>query len=224
MVFNDELIFIHIGKTGGLSCARYLLRQLRAPVYDCHRHAQLEVLRLGLRGVTALTSVNRHCTLEEALALIEQTNGRRLEDFAKVIAVIRHPYTLELSFYKHLQKPRVRHRRRGQDILELADGDFATFVKESGYHRPGHPQEKFFRIDGQVPEQVELIRFEELAETFPLAVQPYLKKQRWWRRATFPHKNATRYSPTESSLLTPEVKSLIYQKHRFMFDSGLYER
>ena len=102
MIFNEDLIFIHIGKTGGLSCARYLLFNLQRPVYNCHFHARVETLRLGLLGVESLQSVNRHCSLEEALELVASVDGRQLHDFQKVVAVIRHPYTLEMSFYRHL--------------------------------------------------------------------------------------------------------------------------
>lgn len=224
MIFNEDLVFIHIGKTGGLSCARYLLRNLDRPVFSCHQHARLEMFRLGLRGVTPITSVNRHCSLTEALALIERTNGRGLADFQKVIAVIRHPYTLELSFYRHLQKARVRRRRRGQKILELADGDFPTFVREAGYHRPGFTQEKFVEVDGQIPDSVELVRFEALEETFPAAVAPFAAKSGSRNGARFPHRNASTSGRSPSALLTAEVRELIYHKHRFMFDSGLYER
>lgn len=223
MIFNDDLIFIHIGKTGGLSCAQYLLRHLRAPVYNCHYDAHEETQRLQ-RGdeVQAITSVHRHCTLQEALGPIAASTGKKLNDFTKVVAVIRHPYTLEYSFYKHLQKTRVRERRKdNKRLLELADSDFKSFVKHAPFHRAGHAQESFFQLDGVTPPNVELVRFEDLPASFISAVGPFCRST---DAESFPHANRTTYDKELSGLLTDKICRLLQVKHRFMFDSGLYSR
>lgn len=220
MIFNNDLIFIHIGKTGGTSCARYLLHNLKTPVYNCHHGAFAQIKALKIDGIVPKEDINRHCTLTETLDYIRQFNGKQLKDFAKVVAVIRHPYTLEYSYYKHLQKPHVKKRRKDDiRLLELAGGNFKTFVGKADYHRRNHTQDDFVRVGNEIPDCVELIRFEQLAVAFPEAVSRFCRKE---GKYPFPHANHTEYQSNINNELTDDVKELIYQKHKFMFDSGLY--
>jgi hypothetical protein len=220
MIFNDDLIFIHIGKTGGMSCSAYLLDNLRPPVYNCHSAAASERDHSKNEGVVIRSDAFRHFNLAEALKYIEQFNGKQMSDFRKVVAVIRHPYTLEYSFYEHMQKPGAKASRRDDArLLELADGTFKDFVANAGYHRKDHTQDDFVRLNNGIPDRVELVRFEELSLAFPRAVAAFLRRGATQR---FPHVNRTAYQTDIRDALNDEVMELIYKKHRFMFDSGLY--
>jgi hypothetical protein len=223
MIFNGNLIFIHIGKTGGMSCSEYLLNNLQPPVYNCHADALKEVVPYNPDNVVPLTGIGRHSTLVEALEFIAGHNGKTLEDFQKVIAVVRHPYSIEYSYYQHLQKPHIKERRRKRSpqLIALAEGDFRMFVEQAGYHRDGVSQDSFFRVDGEIPERVELLKFEELSTSLPTAIANFRKPG---AEHPFPHRNKSKYPTKLSKLLTPEVEELIYQKHKFMFDSGIYQR
>ena len=202
MIFNDDFIFIHIGKTGGMSCSDYLLHNLKPPVYNCHHNATADMKRLKKTGgIVPVPEIHRHCTLQEALDFIGQFNGKQLSDFTKVVAVIRHPYTLEYSFYKHLQKPPVRENRKdNKRLLELADGDFKTFVEKAQLHRKDHTQDTFFHVDNKIPSNLELVRFERLPVDFEKAVSPFLKR---WGKCAFPHYNRTKYSSGINRELAP---------------------
>ena len=203
-----------------MSCADYLLHTLQPPVYHCNHEVFALTKYLKMDGIVPIPDIDRHCTLREALDFIGQFNGKQLRDFAKVVAVIRHPYTLEYSFYKHLQKPRVRERRKNETrLLELANGDFKTFVEKAEYHREGHTQDDFVRLGNEIPSCVELVRFEQLPVAFPEAVSRFIRKEGGY---PFPHHNRTAYQSNICKELTDDVKELIYQKHKFMFDSGLY--
>jgi len=220
MVFNNDLIFIHIGKTGGLSCSAYLINNLQPPVFNCHKEVFVAMKMLKVDSIIPRADIDRHCTLAEALEYIQKLNGKQLKDFKKVVAVIRHPYTLEYSFYKHLQKTAVRMRRKQNSrAIELANGDFKTFLAKAGYHRNNLTQDDYVRVDNQIPSCVELVRFEQLSAAFPKAVSPFIRKGAMY---PFPHFNCTKYQAKIRKELTDEVKELIYQKHKFMFDSGLY--
>jgi len=244
MIFNDEIIFIHIGKTAGMSCSRYLLHNLKPPVYNCHNTAAAETEKIGVPGVIPCEDIkmHRHSTLTEALQYIEKFNGKQLEDFRKVFAVIRHPFSLEFSVYNHLKKPHVKELRKDYpSFSQLAEGPFIDFIKKGGYHRPKTPPDQFFRLNGEVPANVELIRFEEIAESFPKAVAPFVKKD---CNYPFPLRNVTHYKTNVWSILynfikldtkrklyqrkmlecelTDEAKELIINKYKYMFDSGLY--
>lgn len=221
MIFNDEVLYIHIGKTGGKSCAEYLLRNLKTPVYNCHETADREIIRLQLEGVIPCTDTNRHWTLSESLDYIKVKTGKSICEFKKILAVVRHPFSLEYSFYRHLQKPRVRAHRANTDplLVHLADGSFEQFVRWSGYHVAHTRQEDFLTWDNKMPEILDVIKFEELTEKFPAAVAPFFKTD---VIEEFPHLNRTDYDELLKDFLTDDVKAALYRKHRFMFDSGLY--
>jgi len=221
MIFNDDLIFIHIGKTGGMSCANYLLKNLKRPVYSCHEFADKEITKLAIDGVTPRTDTKRHWTLEQSLQYIKEFNGKELSDFTKVMAVVRHPYSLEYSFCNHMKKPHIQKQRGdvSQSLFDLANTSFKDFVKYAGYHAPGLTQDAFIRVNGKIPESVELIKFEALDPAFADAVEPFIGAGDGERIASV---NKTQYSKDLSDVLTGEVKDLIYLKHRYMFDSGLY--
>lgn len=221
MVFNDDLIFIHIGKTGGISCSQYLLKNLKTTIYNCHENAVAATAALGRVGVLPREDTFRHWDLEQSLAYIQAFNGKRLEDFKKVIAIIRHPFSLEYSFYQHMKKDKVREHR-GQasaQIFEYANEGFRSFVEHAGYHSPGMRQDDFVRLNGEIPNKVQLIKFEQLAEMLPVVVKPYCKTD---ADTTLGHNNRTHYDGSMQEELTAEIKQLIYKKHQYMFDSGLY--
>jgi len=222
MIFNDEMIFIHNGKTGGTSCSNYLLKNLKRPVYNCNNDNP-KAYKAELGDIIHQKGIARHCTLSEALTFINQLNGKQLKDFKKVVVVIRHPYTLEFSFYNHLKKKDIIKRRQEKSgkLLQLASGNFNDFIEKAGFHRPNHPQEAYFLVDNKIPANVELVRFEQLSTDFPKAVAEFISND---ASPEFPHANRTDYNLSLNAALTEEIRELIYQKHKFMFDSGLYAR
>ena len=221
MIFSRDIVFIHIGKTGGMSCSNYLLQNLRGPIHNCHAQSAKEADSLSRSDITAVTNCNRHCTLPVAEQLIRRLTSTSISDREKVFAVIRHPYTLEYSFYQHLQKPPVARARKKQSprLVELAQGDFKTFVAYPGYHRLGLCQEDYFLMDGKTPDNLELLRFEQLSDTFPKAVEKYTNHG---STAEFPRLNSSKKSEELQALLDEETRGLIYNKHRYMFDKGYY--
>lgn len=221
MLFNRDIVFIHIGKTGGMSCAHYLLSTLRGPVYNCHVDAELDLARVDRDDLVAVLDVNRHCTLEAAAGHIMRLTGESLADKEKILAVIRHPYTLEHSLYKHLRKPRISEQRKitHPQMVELAQGDFRTFVRHAGYHRDGLRQQDYFLINGVMPDNVELIKYECLAADLPRAVSNYVCSD---HTADLPHFNRSETVGELEGLLDEETRALIYEKHRYMFDHGFY--
>ncbi len=222
MIFNKDIIFIHIGKTGGMSCARYLLENLKSrPVYNCHEYAEEEGAATPVEGVVALSDTQRHWTLQQSLEYINKFDGRTLSDFKKVIAVVRNPVTLEYSFYQHMRKSHIRKQRgdRCQPLYNLADGDFQTFVKHAGYHSPGKTQDEFVRLNGAIPDSVELVKFESINPDFVNAVSAFTTGRTASELET---RNKTTYSQGLEDVLTEELENIIYKKHQYIYDSGMY--
>jgi len=92
-------------------------------------------------------------------------------------------------------------------------------VAKAEYHRKDTTQDDFIRLDKEIPSCVELVRFEELAVSFPKSVSHFIRKG---ATSPFCHANRTEYKTNIREVLTDEAKELLYQKHKFMFDSGLY--
>jgi hypothetical protein len=225
MLFNDDLLFIHIGKTGGTSCSLYLLENLRGTVHYCHRNAAHDIGEIQPHNPRLIPHTDlengRHSNLSEGLAFVAQLEGRTLQDFEKIIAVIRHPVTLEYSWYRHLQKPTIQESRKAWPrAASLAALSFEDFLQQAPYHRPGHPQERFFLLEGEAPPQLELIRFEQLASEFPAVVAPFLKEN---PAPALMHTNRTDYSGSLEDELTELALERVYRRHQWVFDRGYYQ-
>ncbi|MEO0435673.1 MAG: hypothetical protein AAF098_02055 [Pseudomonadota bacterium] len=227
MVFNDRVLFLHIGKTGGMSCSEFLLRFLERPVWNCHGEASAELQRLQLTDVDAAMGINRHCTLAAASRFLEANFQRQLSSFEKIIAVFRHPYSLEYSWYQHLRKPLIRARRQDDErLLKLAEGDFESFVRNADHHRPGLTQEKYVLLEDTIPANVDIIRFESLSEDFPRAVAKFLDKRKYSfasGSSLFPKINSTHYDKDLEQVLTQPIRAAIRAKHAYLFTTGFYD-
>ena len=216
MIFNEKLLFIHNGKTGGSSCTQYLLENLGGLIRNCDAEAG----ESGDARIINLTDINRHCTLRAARQHLSNRFNLSLSDFERILVCIRHPYTLETSFYHHLRKPEVRERRKkSAELLALADGPFEEFIQHAGFHRAGLAQQDYFLVDGTVPENVQLIRYETLAADFIQACRPYLRGN---SAGVFPHINQSARPFGDDDLLSGRAKRLIREKHAYMFEAGYY--
>jgi hypothetical protein len=103
MVFSEDVLFLHVPKTGGVSVAHYLLRALRPPIhYVIPGH-------LGLADRPGYTHIpdTPHRNLERTREFLGE-RGIELADFKAIIAVIRNPYDLAVSNYAYQRQERLR--------------------------------------------------------------------------------------------------------------------
>lgn len=106
------------------------------------------------------------------------------------------------------------------ELVDLAMGDFRTFVAKAGYHRQGLRQEDYFLVNGELPQNISLLRYEEISTAFPAAVKSAASNL---RNVSFPHLNSSDASARALvELLDAETRELLYQKHRYIFDQGYY--
>jgi hypothetical protein len=239
MLFNDDLLFLHTPKTGGTSVTSFLIFNLphvtltepadnpdRAAVMTRGARLKLALRRLRRRaGMLARPSVkvvegSRHETLPEAAAMLAKL-GRRLDSFRAIIAIIRNPYDLEVSRFHFFRRgyhgiPGAAHEYA--EVLAQA-GDFTDFALKAPYHgRLPSCIEDWYEIDGRMPPNLRLVRFEALeAELYALMAQFHPV------RTKLPRLNATEHA-SFASYLTPAAEEAIYRKYRWLFDRGLYAR
>jgi len=103
MVFNHDVLFLHVPKTGGVSVTNYLLQVLPAPVYYVTKGP------IGLadarEGVSFIPG-EAHQTLATARKFLPG-HGFELEQFPRILATLRNPYDLTVSYYTYKRTPQV---------------------------------------------------------------------------------------------------------------------
>jgi hypothetical protein len=211
MVFNEQLLFVHVPKTGGMSMTHTLLQSLPGKVYctapNGHHGAQVAAETV-LKGL-------RHETLPQAAALL-QKQGRALADFERIVCVARNPYEQEASRYRYLRMG-LPHDAGPAQTLALA-GDFERFVAESTWWFDNIGD--FYALDGAVPRNLQVLRQEELAADFAQHVGPFL--QPGWQ---LPRINTTRQDHADDTLpMSAAARAVIQRKYRWLFDAGWYPR
>jgi Sulfotransferase family len=229
MIVNPDVLFLHIPKTGGTSCTDYLCQALTGPVFLSSLHYQTSATHFQasvIPGISHETLSEIHDSRDE----LERKTGIRLDEIKLIVAVLRHPYEIELSnyhFYRDGNRNILSHRmfRDARTVwrIDLAQGDFAGFVAQSGHFRVGFDGvdlrcEDYFLVGGQMDPRIRLLRAESLSVDFPRLLQPYTRSG-----VDFPFVNRSRReSPVPFEDLDDDLRELIYLKHRWVFDNGYY--
>lgn len=216
MVFNRDILFIHLGKTGGISVANYLCRVLKPPVVSVVRFNEIDQLKQI--GHEIMIPWKRHANLVEAATYLKEKN-LLIEDFKMIMIVIRDPVDLDFSYYKHLRTPRyikkLSHKPVNREKLEAAQKEYPYFAGKPFTHFRGELKD-FFEIDGQIPENMKIVRFENLTEEITDIVKPYAIAD-----VDFPHRNKSPEN-IERPPLTPQAIKSIFNKYQWIYEHSFY--
>lgn len=217
MVFNDDILFIHIGKTGGTSVSNYLCKTLNTPVFNVIPERAIK----GKIGHEKALIGRRHATLAEAKQFLSKRN-RSIDSFKEIVAVIRNPYNLEISlfnYYKRLleNQPKILDNAPKRKAV-VQSGNFEAFVKAKFYHRHNIHIRKYVVIEKEIPENLRIIKFENLSNAFVKIGQKYGNGN-----PDFPHLNKTKKTNLKE-FITPELEPIIYNKYKWVFKKGNYAR
>ena len=138
-----------------------------------------------------------------------------------VLAVIRNPYDLEVSRFHYLRRGHLGVPGLANTYPEklARAGDFATFAHRAPYHGrlPGR-LEAWFEIDGRMPSNLHVLRFEGLEQDLHRAVMPFCPNP-----SALPCLNASEHEHY-AQYLSSDVEEAIYRKYRWAFDRGFYQR
>lgn len=240
VLFDDKLLFVHVPKTAGVSITKFLIDNSPGKItlveeqYRPHPSIPLPArVRVKLRvkkllqagGIWLPRSVtivdgNPHARLSQAQECVVKF-GRRLDDFCAILAVIRNPYDLEVSRYHYLRMGwhGVRGLARGVEQKIAMEGDFEKFALNAPYHgRLPARIEEWYEIEGRMPENLRILRFERLEEDLRRVLGEFYPV-----KAKLPRLNATKHEPY-ASYLSPRSEEAIYNKYRWLFDRQFYGR
>jgi Methyltransferase domain len=212
MIFSEELLFLHVPKTGGMTVTEILFSLLRPPVY----YTQPEPLENQQDGFIHVAGI-RHETLSEAQQLLPQY-GYSVPRCPLIITGIRNPYDLEVSRYAYLRRDHCWDRGWNQALA--LSSSFEEFVcLSNGHGGAERPLDAYYLLEGHQPDNLRLLRFESLAADLrDLLADVGLKFE-----GDIPIVNRTEHLPFES-YYTATAEEAVYERYRWVFDRGLYSR
>jgi hypothetical protein len=213
MLFTKDLLFIHVPKTGGMSVTNYLRDVLPTPVYYVQPSHEDGAPPDGVISVPG----SRHQSLEQARRFVAQ-RGFDITRFPLILAVIRNPYELEVSRYAYLQTGHPWDRGYNQELAMTED--FEVFAAKSTYHGGSSmPLESYFLLDGRIPKNLFIVRHENLAK----GVKEALRRLGIAMPTGLPWLNRSIHGEF-TSYYSKAAEEAVYQKYKWVFDQGLYER
>jgi hypothetical protein len=143
----------------------------------------------------------------------------QLNDFKWIIVVVRDPIDLDYSYYKHLRNPRyirkLSQNKGNSERLAAAENDYDFFALQRFTHFRGELND-YFEIDGKIPENMKIVRFENLAEDIPEIVKPFTIKS-----ISFPHRNKSPEN-IKRPPLPPQAIESIKRKYHWIYEKGFY--
>ena len=229
MIWNKDILFLHVQKTAGMSVTSALTRCLRRPVFLSapRNHWPMPGSEWDLDGVAFVEGI-RHENLRQARDRLKLL-GFEIEEFEKIISVARNPYDLEISRYFHLRKNEAFEHGLERDLA--VSSNFTEFVIGSKYRDPTRKNRRlvereniksYFSIGAYMPKNLRIVKFEDLRQNL-------CRELSGLTRSVFelPHLNWSYNRTIEDrveKLITPETEEAIFARYRWLFQHGIYER
>ncbi|MEM1404579.1 MAG: hypothetical protein AAGG55_14675 [Pseudomonadota bacterium] len=209
MVFNDDILFIHVPKTAGMAVSHALLKALPRPVY----YAVQAGHEGDVEDVTVIEG-RRHQRLVDVDEWFESVGlPHRVATFKHVLVMVRNPYALEVSRYHYLQ---AGHPWDAGEAQTLAlEGDFDAFVRKS---RWWFDFADYYSVNGVTPRNLRILRQEGF--TIELAARLSDVRVDALEIEELNVSNPKAYAEH----MAPELEPLVYAKYQFLFDQGFYSR
>lgn len=213
MLFNDEFVFLHYPRSAGKSLTRYMIEAWRGPIHGLVSKGQMKELADVVRPDVFLEGTGAHQNLRRARAVLAE-RGRNINDFRAVFVGVRNPYDMAVSRYCFMRRtyPWNKDRSTFRMAHELPFEEFWLSYR-------ANLGDAFLTIDGRVLENQRFIRFETLEEDLEVIAEEY-----GFKSATLGHLNGTPHGHYLSYIRTPRCEQAIYERFRYLFDSGLYPR
>jgi len=215
MLFNQDLLFLHVPKTGGMAVTNELLAILPKPIYYALPEGSKDKFHNPPQIIA--TPGKRHGNLRQAQEWISQY-GKTLASFKKIVATVRNPYEMEVSRYFYLRLGHAWDKGQAQTIA--LENDFETFALKSPYFgRKYSHVESYFVINGVIPDNLAVIKNESLHSD----LENVLSELNLTMDGPIQKLNGTQHD-NYGQYITPEAEAAIYNRYQWLFDSGFYQR
>lgn len=210
MVFNDDLLFLHVPKTAGMAISAALMQCLRPPVYYAVQEGHAGD---AAPGATVMVG-RRHQNLATVDAWFEASGlSHRVASFRHILVMVRNPYAMEFSRFHYLRKGHAWDRGKAQELA--LEGDYAAFVAGS---RWWFDFRDYYTLNGAVPDNLRIVRQEDYAATLSLTCGDAFARPLQVPRVNRSHTQDYR------ELMDAGLERAVYAKYQWLFDKGFYPR
>lgn len=237
--YNNDVLFIHIPKTGGWSVKTYMRDHLPDVLMPDNPEAKLPI---------------GHVRLQD----IERFTGRAPESFKLILAVVRDPYEQQLSQWSFWRDRYAKGGRHIHDLVAAQCPDLTTFLlhPQCDFHvwylqhhgfQPGmSPQEQqmvrdvtipnpdgqnryqefggmyrfWLTVNDEIPGNVHVLRAETLNEELPRLLKEQFPDRQF---PDVPRLNTSPHGKDTREYYTPLAAKLVEEKCVWAFDN-YYER
>jgi hypothetical protein len=220
MLWNRRFLFLHYPKTAGVSLTEAFAAAWERPVFGIVAPGQLQTMRQRNDELVFLTTGSGHESLARAHHILS-TACVDMAAFEAIFVVVRNPYDLMVSNYFFMRRTHASRSRQtrgaGPEHVKFrfaAEADFASFCERI----PMSDISGWMTLDGRVPDNLEIIRFEALAENFARIGRKYGMKD-----VALPRRNVSRHDAYQA-YMTPDIEEAIHRKLPYLFDQGFYSR
>lgn len=211
MIWNNDVLFIHVPKTGGMSVTDFLERALEPPVF-----ASVPPGHENSASLVTFVPGTRHERLYEAEKILA-SYGRDLSSFKVIIAGMRNPYEMEVSRFHHIKTHFFDQPLINVNIIK--NGGFEAFVRDSNFYGKTPPAiEEFYTLRGDYLPNLKPFRTEDIEGGLRSTLAGHADVS-----VPLPHINKTEHDDWRS-FITPEAEEAIYTRFKWLFDHGGYAR
>jgi|GEM_PF-5577030 len=240
--YNDDVLFVHIPKTGGTAVKRYMMKVLPDAVWPNPRNE-------------AMSAASKLPIGHVRLADIERFTGRPLDSWKLILAVLRDPYEQQLSQWMFWRERYAKGQRHIHDMVAALYPDltgwlqdprcdfhvwyqqyvgYPNLISQQALARSAAPEGEnryadfggFYRfwleVDGKIPEHVTTIDMHEIDERMPKLLEPFAKPGAI--EAEIEHVNVGRHDVNPMVYYTAQAAKLVEDKFRWTFAEGVYPR
>lgn len=257
--YNDDVLYIHIPKTAGITCKEYMhehLPDVKWPRTDewfkNKGHPEKEAEELAKQSVEESKLPIGHIPLRDLPGL----TGRPLNSWERIIGVVRNPYAQQVSQWNFWRDRYARGQIHMHDMAAASHPRIHTWLDQSGTpgvdfhiwyaHRfhAGEPWVEQPRGDGRYdhwggyyrfwlfdennrkPDNLTILKTEELDQTFPAALAPWIAgtPPELGRLNTRPHSKWEEYYSAADKARIEKSLAIVEEKFAWTFAEGLYTK
>lgn len=225
MLFNRDLLFVHVPKTGGMSMRLYLQYLMRQPCYAMgHWHGNYGLFKPVPRDLAGgedsfgkdrddvvYLNGEKHAPIYYGLLAMTSV-GLSTSELQAIVVGIRNPYAQEVSVFAFNRKQGAipPERTFSEYVLGPRPFHFASIYDYRLYYEsPMHG----------LQDRIRIIRFENMKEEIEA-----LSLNLGLGVSILPWENRTEHKPWQEYIASPEIEAAIYQRYRWVFDHGFYPR